>query len=270
MLCNIVRVCVILVVCLSFTKSEPLSGKHVKRVAQHDLDFVASIAYQSTSGSHRKDNHICSGTLISPRHILTHERCLLNKIREHLAIYVGSPDIKSASPYHACKWISYSSWYSENTNRFVNIGGSHIAIITICMNVVPAIAVPAPISPLTYDELEGSGVTVAGWGLLKDGSKSSYLKKATVKLLTQNTCNEFHHFETQERDRYLCTRSSPYVIVKPGDAGGPILDTKKRVIGVTSGSFWHGRSNDPEDAINIHVNISYYRTFIQETTGLVF
>ncbi|KAJ8664540.1 hypothetical protein QAD02_006202 [Eretmocerus hayati] len=248
---------------VSIINGEPLAGAKVKKVAQNELDFVASIAYRDKSDS-RKDSHFCSGALISSRHVLTNEHCILSKNVAKVVIYLGSPDVRSAKEYFPAKWTSFGSWYYKKYNDIIpNLDISDAAIITLRKAVNPEKIKPARISYEPLEKLEGSQVIIAGWGTLMDSSKSTYLKKAIVNVESNAVCSKVASLMSVVKEKFLCTSAKPVVFTKSGDRGGPVLDAALNVIAITSGNHFP-KDKDPHSAVNVHVNVLYYKDFITD------
>ncbi|KAJ8664538.1 hypothetical protein QAD02_006200 [Eretmocerus hayati] len=258
--CNISIFCILFGISnIIVSNSEPLGGDYVKKVSQNNFDFVVSIAHSDESLSW-KEGHFCTGTLFTYKHILTSEKCLFGKSANEIVLYIGSPHVKRAKKYQACKLITHSSWVAEVDNEVTTIGSENIGVITLCKIMKPHKIRPASISFASDNRRPGAKAVVAGWGSLKDGSKSMYLRKASVAVLGQNDCQK----ETNGRftdGQVLCTSATPYVMTKPGDTGGPLFDQQDRLIAISTGTWFMGIQN-PDSVINTHLNLLNYRRFL--------
>ncbi|KAJ8664537.1 hypothetical protein QAD02_006199 [Eretmocerus hayati] len=252
---------VIMYISSSSLRANPLAGENVKKVTQNDLQYVVSIAYRERSPE-RKNNHLCCGILISPRNVLTIERCLIGKEIQDLVIYIGSSDIRGSREYFPKRWITYNSWIRTSKSGSPPVLSTDIAVVKLNREVVLKNLKPASMFWATYNEFKGNRLTVSGWGQLKDDTRSAYLKKASVHVLDQSECKDITSRLVIGAEKLICTSAIPHVITKPGDFGGPLVDIYRRVIGISYGVLFK-ELNNPSSATNVHLNVAYYRKFIE-------
>lgn len=100
-----------------------LRGENVRDSEINEFPSVVSIGV--------KDNtHVCTGTLITSKHVLTAAHCLTIVNPAITEIIVGSIDREHGKIHHASHWIAYAEWKNRSNNEY-NPLEHDIAIITV-------------------------------------------------------------------------------------------------------------------------------------------
>jgi hypothetical protein len=97
-----------------FANAKALVGVNVKQAEEGDFPFVVSV---SEIFSEHKTIHICAGTLISNRNVLTADHCIYDKYNNAIQIVVGSIDLRIGRKFSVFWWISYDNWAFQSNIR---------------------------------------------------------------------------------------------------------------------------------------------------------
>lgn len=104
-------------------------GPKVRPARENEFPFVVSIGNANPIDAQR-ENHFCTGSLITRLLVLTSAHCLEDETTGTLQITVGTIDLRGGTKYYAQSWITYDDWYS-NIHHEKPGGENDIAIITV-------------------------------------------------------------------------------------------------------------------------------------------
>ena len=105
-----------------------MTGPGVRQVHGNEFPFVVSIGVISDRDAEL--NHICTGSLISRRHILTASHCMEDLKLGLVQVSIGSSDLRAAEKFQVNWWITYDNWLEDNGIPD-DLRLSDIAIITV-------------------------------------------------------------------------------------------------------------------------------------------
>jgi secreted trypsin-like serine protease len=97
--------------------SSPMFGENVRYANQGEFPFVVSIKRISFNNSEPENYHICTGTLVSNKDVLTAEHCSDNLLISDIEVIVGSNDIREGKQYNVSWWITYNTWISMKKKK---------------------------------------------------------------------------------------------------------------------------------------------------------
>ncbi|XP_058793578.1 venom serine protease-like isoform X2 [Phymastichus coffea] len=197
---------------LHFSIAEPIRGDNVFAVKEGEFPFVVALITKTNC------DIICTGVLISERHVLTAAHCFEEFQPNDTQVVLGSVDLTIGTRYNVSKWITYAEWL--NMTGIVNVPREmDVAIVKLLEDVDNNVA-PAKLSKKTRSTLYQRNVTVLGWGQtsLDSTEKPRYLKKARVTVLKKEQCEHLVLNLTNEQifvDKTIfCTKTEPFAVMR--------------------------------------------------------
>ncbi|KAJ8688546.1 hypothetical protein QAD02_024341 [Eretmocerus hayati] len=247
-----------------FSNAEPIMGPDVEVPKQGEFPFVVSIQIKDND-SNRDGTHVCTGTLISQKHVLTAAHCLSAKNKyNHFEILVGNTDWKKATRHFTNFWIDYNTWCEKRKKKIPEFHLNDLVILILTEKVENAR--PVHLSSKTNAQLYGLTAQIAGWGISNSGDVPSEMRKANLKILTNTRCEEKYKYINEIEPRFhkatICTQAQPHAVATCGLAGGPLLYKNYKLVGITIGLCF--KDVPLSEQVNIHYGIDYFRDFIED------
>ncbi|RXG60387.1 Proclotting enzyme, partial [Armadillidium vulgare] len=209
-------------------------------------------------------NFFCSGILINENFVITAAHCVLSlepffvRLGEHnYGLGFGKPKVNTVEDVGVDKVLFHP-------NFILNQGYHDIALLKLntsitVKNEISPICLPWQI--LTFDELLGQEVTVAGWGRLSfGGTQSSVLQEVNVTVFDSSVCEKSYSTLSDYKKIFPQGMSNENVLCAgdvngikdacDGDSGGPIMyfsgeDKVYYLAGVISKGFGCGLKDFP-------------------------
>ncbi|XP_055912243.1 trypsin 3A1-like [Eupeodes corollae] len=218
---------------VNFGTCVSLSGRIVGGKSANDIDLPWMVSIRSSG------RHICGGSIINKRTILTAAHCLKYTDSKLLKIRVGSKMKSSGGKLVAVKSVSSHSGFLSSTMDY-DIGIIRLADDLEFSDSVQPIALPAA----GEDVAEGASAIVSGWGFYTPfGPEAQYLQYAEVPIINQATCNRL--FQNVITDRMVCAGVlTGGIDACTMDSGGPLVVNSK-LVGIVSWGISCALPNKP-------------------------
>ncbi|XP_051883883.1 hyaluronan-binding protein 2-like isoform X2 [Pristis pectinata] len=234
-----------------------LLGKH---------PWQASLQLKTHIGIY-EEGHQCGGALIAPCWVLTASHCLEASTQaKHYQILLGKHNLQHTELNEQkfdVEQIIVHPEYEETDTALYN----DIALVKLksvdgwCAKetkYVKAACLPTGNLPLSSD------CHISGWGLTERGNSSDYLLEASVKLISQQSCNRVMSYNGVLDESMLCAGNLERggVDACQGDSGGPLTclkDGRYQVYGVVSWGDRCGVKNKP----GVYARVTNFLNWIQ-------
>ncbi|XP_020288284.1 chymotrypsin-2-like [Pseudomyrmex gracilis] len=181
--------------------------------AESEFPYQASLRYF--------DLHICSGTLISDKHVLSAAHCVCGLIdypSEELSVRTGSVKLTEGEK-HAVKSITCHPDYRYGPEESWT---ADIVVITLAEQICVS-ASQLPIALATRKTPDGERAVISGWGRVRPFSfLSRNLQKLSLPIIDNKMCQEYYKNFTI-LDSQICTFERKGIGACKGDSGNPLV-----------------------------------------------
>lgn len=228
-----------------------------------------------------KGKHICSGTLIGSKWLLTAAHCLEYLLASEVEVVLGSRSVNRYVKGELRLTINKTFIHEKFDDDRLN---NDIALLRLKTS---GVSTPF-IRPLCLSESlinETQDCMIAGWGHTKSGSASSVLRQGKVSIMTPDECATRYRATLSRSSKeisqnvftdLICAgeRNVLYTTACKGDEGGPLMcqdfEGQWYGVGVTTSISLHTCTEVANVYLipGLYVRISSHSSWIENVTGI--
>ncbi|XP_037958954.1 trypsin-1 [Teleopsis dalmanni] len=247
---------------------KPLGARSLEVIQQPRLDgrIVGGYKINITDAPHQISlqtftGHICGGSIISSRWVLTAAHCTAGKTADRLRVRFGSSiSAKGGEILHVKEIVQHKQFNYSN----VDYDFSLLRLEKELQFDDNKQAVKLPESEDKF--LDGDICYVTGWGNTQNNTESrEWLRQAEVPIFNQELCSEKYAQFGGVTERMLC---AGYVEggkdACQGDSGGPLVNKDGVLIGVVSWGYGCAKPDYP----GVYSRVTFAREWIKKYSGV--
>ncbi|XP_061386390.1 chymotrypsin-2-like [Musca vetustissima] len=174
-------------------------------------------------------NHFCGGVIIGDKHVLTAASCVAGQQKRNIKV------IMSTNDWMGLAWLYEVAEVYTHCNFDKPLYHNDIAVLELATYV----AYDEKTQNITMAQLddlkEGEVVTMTGWGNWEVGQTyfPSDLKKLSGKVISNEECKRIYgKYADDVDDGHICVQPPYGSGACHGDTGGPLVDSKGRLVGI--------------------------------------
>ncbi|KAH7710152.1 serine protease [Aphelenchoides avenae] len=243
----------------------PSASRVVEGRPIHDGDFPF-LAYIYIAKNEPSFPKLCTGSIISHRHILTAGHCAFEG--SNTTVVYGTSNHTGQVPKLVKKLKKHPDFTEEDANNF---GIPDIALIEVAEPIVFNDNTGRVCLPKKYAETEASQATVIGWGFDADKNERppTVAERNEVLLYASEMCDQPSIAPNFNKTFTICA-GGHHTGTENGDSGGPlVVDAKGRYfqIGITAFGRTVPDEKDGDYDVAGYMRVASFCDFIEKETA---
>ncbi|XP_014215790.1 chymotrypsin-2-like [Copidosoma floridanum] len=164
-------------------------------------------------------DHLCGGSIINKRWILTAAHCVVGYVSTFISVVAGTNLLEGGhEKIYNSEYIVYHKYYDGNTLLINDIGLIRVDRDIIFDDKVQYVSLAKDFS------LDNRSANLTGWGRLSSWAQSpNTLQEISLKVIDQNKCQNLLKTMVVIRQSHVCTLNKYGEGTCNGDSGGPLV-----------------------------------------------